>query len=238
MNPRLIPIAVAVACAHAWALWALQSGLAHPRSEQVEPVVMVVNLMQPPQPDTAPAPDRPPKPTTQPAAKPQAQAATPPAPKPMPRTTPTALPTIAVAIQAEPSAMAAPTASEPAPNAAQTAALASSAPAALSASAAAPAPPAPPQVELPSSSASYLNNAPPRYPMLSKRLGEQGKVVVRALIETDGTAIQASIKISSGHERLDQTALQAVRSWRYLPGKRGGTPEPMWFNIPVNFVLE
>jgi protein TonB len=101
-----------------------------------------------------------------------------------------------------------------------------------------PAPPAPPRIELPSSSADYLNNAPPPYPPLSKRLGEQGKVIVRAFIEVSGSASKAEIRTSSGYERLDQTALQTVLKWRYVPGKRAGVPEAMWFNIPINFVLE
>jgi len=93
-------------------------------------------------------------------------------------------------------------------------------------------------VELPSSSAAYLNNPRPAYPALSRRLGEQGTVVVRVLIETDGTASRAEIRQSSGYERLDQTALQTVQRWRYVPGKRAGVPEAMWFNVPISFVLE
>lgn len=100
------------------------------------------------------------------------------------------------------------------------------------------APPAPPRVDLPSSSADYLNNPPPSYPPLSKRLGEQGRVVVRARIEVNGSASQAEVQTSSGFERLDQAALQTVKRWRYLPGKRAGVPEAMWFNIPIEFVLE
>ena len=73
---------------------------------------------------------------------------------------------------------------------------------------------------------------------MSKRLNEQGKVIVRAFIEVNGTASKAEIRTSSGFERLDQTALQTVLKWRYVPGKRAGTPEAMWFNIPINFVLE
>ncbi|MFN7121982.1 MAG: energy transducer TonB, partial [Hydrogenophaga sp.] len=101
-----------------------------------------------------------------------------------------------------------------------------------------PAPPAPPRIELPSSSADYLNNPRPPYPPLSKRLGEQGKVVVRVYIEVDGTATRAEVRQSSGFERLDQTAVQTVLRWRYVPGKRAGVPEAMWFNVPINFVLE
>mgnify|MGYP006154400979 CR=1 FL=1 len=101
-----------------------------------------------------------------------------------------------------------------------------------------PAPPAPPVVVLPSSSADYLNNPRPPYPPLSKRLGEQGKVVIRAFIETNGTATKAEIRTSSGYERLDQAALQTVLKWRYVPGKCAGAAEAMWFNVPIHFVLE
>ena len=69
-------------------------------------------------------------------------------------------------------------------------------------------------------------------------MGEQGRVLVRVYIETNGTASRAEIKQSSGYERLDQTALQTVQRWRYVPGKRNGVPESMWFDIPINFVLE
>jgi periplasmic protein TonB len=70
------------------------------------------------------------------------------------------------------------------------------------------------------------------------RLGEQGRVVVRVLIGIDGTASQAEIRSSSGFERLDQAALKTVLKWRYVPGKSAGVPEAMWFNVPINFVLE
>ena len=97
--------------------------------------------------------------------------------------------------------------------------------------------PAPP-IELPSSSADYLNNLPPPYPPLSKRLGEQGKVVVRVFIEANGTASKAEIRNSSGYDRLDQVALQTVLKWRYIPGKQAGVAQGMWFNLPIQFVLE
>ena len=91
----------------------------------------------------------------------------------------------------------------------------------------------------PSSSAAYLNNPKPAYPPMSRRLGESGRVVVRVLIGPDGRAQEARIQRSSGYERLDQVALETARDrWRYVPGTRGGTPEAMWFNVPINFVLE
>jgi protein TonB len=105
----------------------------------------------------------------------------------------------------------------------------------------APAPvaaPAPAKVELPSTDADYLQNPKPAYPPMSKRLGEQGRILVRVLIGVDGTAKEAQLKQSSGFDRLDQAALDTVRKWRYVPGKRGGVPEAMWFTVPINFVLE
>lgn len=92
-------------------------------------------------------------------------------------------------------------------------------------------------VELPSSSADYLNNPKPPYPAMSKRLGEQGTVVVQVLIGVDGTASHASIKRSSGFERLDRASLETALKWRYAPGKRAGAPEPMWYDIPFNWLL-
>lgn len=98
--------------------------------------------------------------------------------------------------------------------------------------------PAPAKLEPPSANADYLNNPKPTYPPLSRRLREEGKVVLRVLIESDGTANKAEIHSSSGYERLDQAALQAVLRWRYLPARRNGVAEAAWFNVPLNFVLE
>jgi protein TonB len=94
------------------------------------------------------------------------------------------------------------------------------------------------QVELPSSNASYLQNPAPTYPPISKRLGEQGKVVVRVLIGPDGAPRQAELKRSSGFDRLDRSALEYVMKCRYVPGKVGGAPRAMWYEAPVSFVLE
>ena len=102
----------------------------------------------------------------------------------------------------------------------------------------APAPPPPPRVELPSSDADYLQNPKPAYPAISKRMGEQGKVVLRVLIGTDGAPQKVEINKSSGYERLDRQAQEAVMRWRFVPGKRNGVPEAMWNLVPVNFVLE
>ncbi len=92
-----------------------------------------------------------------------------------------------------------------------------------------------PATQLPSSSADYLHNPPPVYPEASLRWGEQGKVVIRVLIDKDGLAHQGSIQQSSGFDRLDRAALQAVMNWRYVPATRAGIAQDMWFDVPLNF---
>jgi protein TonB len=86
--------------------------------------------------------------------------------------------------------------------------------------------------------ASYLSNPPPPYPAISKRLGEQGRVVVRVYIDESGVPKEAQLAVKSGYSRLDSAALEAVMSWRYVPAKRGTVPLAMWFNVPVTFDLK
>jgi protein TonB len=93
-------------------------------------------------------------------------------------------------------------------------------------------------VVLPSSNAAYLQNPAPHYPRLSQRLGEEGTVVLRVLINAEGQAEKLDIATSSGYARLDDAALSTVQAWRFVPGTRAGVPEAMWFNVPVRFALE
>jgi len=205
---------------HVLALWALQSGLLRRAVEVIVPVEILSEIITPPAPKVTPPPPAPPTPVKQPVVKAKAPTL-PPAPKPVAIAEPTPAPNAPTGVvEPQPPAppVAAPVAAAPAP-----------APAA---------PPAPPKVELPSSDADYLRNPSPPYPPMSKKLGEQGSVVVRVLIGTDGSAQKAEIYKSSGFDRLDQTALKTVSGWRYVPGKRNGVAEAMWFNVPVNFVLE
>ncbi|WP_293225394.1 energy transducer TonB [Ottowia sp.] len=222
---------------HGAALWALQAGLSQrPPEEVVIPAQLLAEFVAPP-PAAAPAPaptlappptPAPPPPKPRPVAKQPAprkvQAAPAPAPAPQPLAVAEAAPTAPV--------MAAPAPTAPVADAAPS-------PAATDTRAAPAAAPAPPAVVQPSSRAAYLNNPAPAYPAMSRRLGESGRVVVRVLIGPDGRAREAHIQKSSGYERLDQVALETARDrWRYVPGTRGGVPEAMWFNVPLNFVLE
>jgi protein TonB len=205
---------------HAAALWGLQSGLLRRTVELVVPVEILSELVTPPQPpkvEPAPPPPRPePPPPVPPRVVKKVERVPPPAPQPL-------------AVREAPAAPNAPTgATTPQPPAPPIAAPV----------APVPAPPAAPRIELPTSDADYLQNPKPPYPATSKRLGEQGKVVVRVFIGADGVPQQAEVRQSSGYERLDQAARATAMKWRYVSGKRGGVPEAMWVNVPINFVLE
>lgn len=93
-------------------------------------------------------------------------------------------------------------------------------------------------ITLPVTHAAYLNNPHPAYPRQSKRLGEQGTVLLLVEIDTDGSASKIKLQQSSGHARLDRTALEAVAKWRFIAGKKAGVPQKMWVKIPIHFVLE
>ncbi|MCA0324135.1 MAG: energy transducer TonB [Proteobacteria bacterium] len=236
---RLLLIAGGVVLAHGLALWALDST----RWRQDVPVRVLpelrVELLPPPAP--APVPQPAPTPVPQPAPAP----APVPAPAPKPERSPPRVRKAPEPVRRAPTPMPAPAPAPVArdvpsttpPTAAQ-ATPAPSSPPAPAAPAPAPAPAAPVLVQ-PSSSAAYLNNPPPPYPAMSRRMGESGRVIVRVLIGVNGRAQEARIQRSSGFERLDEVALETARDrWRYTPGTRNGTPEAMWFNVPINFVLE
>jgi periplasmic protein TonB len=78
----------------------------------------------------------------------------------------------------------------------------------------------------------------PEYPAASRRLGEQGSVVLQVLVDTDGRVIDAKLLQSSGYDRLDQAAIDGVKSdYRFLPGTLDGRPAQMWYTFRFNWKL-
>lgn len=240
---------VAVLVLHLAAIWGLYNGLNAPPLELLVPVQMNAELLEAPAPVVAPTPTPPtPKPSTPtPAPKPApitvkpqprpviSQALTPPvtvpaaalAPIPLPPATePSTLQASTTAAQvpntnpnAVPRAAATPASSDQAPSAPANVVHATAA------------------LELPSSDAQYLQNPKPRYPPVSMRLDEQGTVLVQVLVSDKGIAKDVRLKGTSGFFRLDNAALEAVARWRFVPGKRAGVPEAMWFTVPITFGL-
>jgi len=98
-------------------------------------------------------------------------------------------------------------------------------------------PAAPPPVVPPSYSADYLNNPAPEYPAVSRRLGEQGRVVLRVRVEASGLPSEIRLHASSGFDRLDNVALATVRHWKFVPARRGDETIGAWVLVPLSFSL-
>ena len=209
---------LAVIAGHVFLLWALVKGLAMAAPQPPEVVVMASIISAPPIQEAPPEPQveppKPqPKPLAQPKLKPQPLAIKPKAQAQKPAET--------VVAQAQPVQASTAAAVE---SDSKTEAKASSAP--------------PSDTVVKPTKADYLNNPKPEYPALSRRLGEEGKVVVSVLISTQGRAEEVRLKKSSGYNRLDEAAMRAVKTWGFRAGTRNGVAEAMWFDVPVLFRLD
>jgi len=90
----------------------------------------------------------------------------------------------------------------------------------------------------PNFNAAYLNNPAPNYPSISRRLGEEGLVLLNVQVTADGAADSVELQTGSGSSRLDQAALEAVKKWRFTPAKRGDQAVSASVVVPVRFSLE
>ncbi len=146
--------------------------------------------------------------------------APPPAPAPAPKTPP--LPTPKT-----------PTPPPPAPN--------STAPAITQAAtppAAAPAAPTTPSLRTGAVIQAGAHCAKPDYPSASRRMEEEGTVTLKFLIGVDGHVMQAEIEKTSGFNRLDEAARNALSKCQFRPGTVDGKPEQSWASIKYTWRLE
>ncbi|WP_226440833.1 energy transducer TonB [Quatrionicoccus australiensis] len=102
----------------------------------------------------------------------------------------------------------------------------------------APAAPAAEPVSQARFDADYLRNPAPAYPPLARRMGEEGKVILRVSVNPQGTADSVEIRTSSGSPRLDEAAQKTVRNWKFIPAKRGDAAIQSWVLVPIIFKLE
>ena len=89
----------------------------------------------------------------------------------------------------------------------------------------------PPMVE----SVEYVRAAPPVYPKESQRRREHGTVVLRVLVDADGRPAQIRVERSSGFERLDSAAREAVAKFLFRPYEVNGIAQPAQVLIPIGF---
>ena len=183
---------------------------------QIMEIPLIVDLLQTPElpktPEAKPLPMAKPVPVKQPRA---------PTPNPSPAPTPVAK---APSPALEPSATTVPA---PAPQAA-----------AVEAKPATPPAPAAEPVSQARFDADYLKNPSPPYPPMARRMGEEGKVILRVSVNPQGAAENVEIRTSSGSQRLDESAQKTVRNWKFVPAKRGDTHVQSWVLVPIIFKLE
>lgn len=77
----------------------------------------------------------------------------------------------------------------------------------------------------------------PQYPELARQAGIEGKTVIKALVDIDGSIIDAKILKSSGNQMLDQAALSAARKYRFTPAKQRDKFVRVWVAIPITFQI-
>lgn len=209
--PRWLPSFGLVVVLHLIVWW----GFTHFKSEVVPPkplpVVQVSLLAPPAPPEPRVVPLQPPPPKLERQPKPVVEKAIS-APTPVPVMQPVA----EQAAQQAPVAVAPPAPPSPAPLQ----------------------PAAEPVIEPPRYNAAYLSNPPPAYPLAARRRGVEGTVLVRAEISAGGECQRAELKKTSGHEMLDQAALEAVKKWHFVPAKRGSQAVVAWVEVPITFKLE
>lgn len=93
-------------------------------------------------------------------------------------------------------------------------------------------------IEPPKFGVAYLNNPAPSYPRISKRTGEEGRVLLKVLVSAKGDAESVSLEKSSGFERLDEAAKEAVKKWRFVPARKGERALSAYVLVPVKFSLD
>jgi TonB family protein len=82
------------------------------------------------------------------------------------------------------------------------------------------------------------SNPKPRYPERARAEGREGTALLRVTVLPTGKVGEALIERSSGHADLDQSAVEAVMKWIFLPARRGENPVTSSVRIPVTFALD
>ena len=83
--------------------------------------------------------------------------------------------------------------------------------------------------------ASIITQTRPAYPALARQARIQGTVLLHAIIDKDGQV--AKLEVVSGHPLLVQSALDAVKQWRYKPTQLNGDPVEVDTTIQVTFTM-
>jgi TonB family protein len=92
-------------------------------------------------------------------------------------------------------------------------------------------------VTMPNPFAKGLNNPKPPYPLISRRLNEEGKVVLNVCVSLSGLVENLKLEKTSGHQRLDDIAIETVKKWKFIPAKNQDRDINACYLLPVQFIL-
>lgn len=85
----------------------------------------------------------------------------------------------------------------------------------------------------------YISAPAPRYPPELIRTGVTGTVMLRVLVDVDGTPLDVTIESSSGNRKLDREASQHVlKKWRFKPALQNGVAVQAYGIVPIAFTLQ
>lgn len=87
------------------------------------------------------------------------------------------------------------------------------------------------------SALAYLRAPQPLYPAASRRLNEQGTVVLKVMVDEAGRVMEVMVQTSSGFTRLDEAARRAVQAAVFRPYVENGHSMKAWANVPISFGL-
>lgn len=84
----------------------------------------------------------------------------------------------------------------------------------------------------------YDKNPSPEYPLIARRRGFQGTVVLEVMVDRNGRVGDLKVLKSSGYKVLDRAASASVRDWMFKPAIKGNEKIEMWVRVPVCFQLK
>ena len=82
-----------------------------------------------------------------------------------------------------------------------------------------------------------INNPHPPYPLIARKKGFEGKLILEVLVNEDGSVKSTSIRESSGYQILDTVSKETVEKWTFIPAKKMGQAVKDNIQVPIKFVL-
>ncbi len=79
------------------------------------------------------------------------------------------------------------------------------------------------------------DNAPPEYPEAMRSTGQEARVVLKIVVQKDGTV--GKIQVLKGDEPFVANAIAAVKTWKFTPAMLDGQPIAVFMTIPLKYSL-